>query len=402
MRSMFPGYFASESVDFSTLWDECLFVLDANILLNLYRYSDATRSALVDVLEAYGDRLWVPNRAAEEFLNNRLDVIDQQKKKYDSTISDVERLRRELDNSRQHPFVSMEVLSQCYAAFDALVGELSINREVHSERVVDDDIKSLIVKLLDGKVGEPYEKSVLEQILEEGAARYKQKIPPGYSDFKVKSGDAEVFSERCRPFGDLIVWKQIIGKAKAESRAVVLITDDGKEDWWQRFQGKTIGPRPELMEEFAREVGRDFYMYHPDRFLTLANGYLKREASVDAVQEIEEVRSQNLMVDSSVPLDESGWVGGNFVRDSRGLDEKLAELERARRSLWVSLAFMKDNYREATSELNLKGPVVGSEEYYSQLAERESFAHQISALTSELERVESLLSHYRYQSNLEP
>ena len=80
MQDLFPGYFKDSDSDLKKIWNECLFVFDANILLNLYRYSDSTRDEFINLLKKLNSRIWLPNRSAEEYLNNRLTVIDQQEK----------------------------------------------------------------------------------------------------------------------------------------------------------------------------------------------------------------------------------------------------------------------------------------------------------------------------------
>lgn len=54
-------------------------VLDANIMLNLYRYHESTREELFDVLAKLGDRLWIPNHAMSEFWKNRTLVLGDPK-----------------------------------------------------------------------------------------------------------------------------------------------------------------------------------------------------------------------------------------------------------------------------------------------------------------------------------
>lgn len=57
-----------------------------------------------------------------------------------------------------------------------------------------------------------------------------------------------------RLYGDLIVWKQVIQKSKKDKINIILVTDDLKEDWWLKINGKTIGPRFELIKEFHIET----------------------------------------------------------------------------------------------------------------------------------------------------
>ena len=49
--------------------------------------------------------------------------------------------------------------------------------------------------------------------------------------------------------------------AKGEKTPIVLITDDGKEDIVLKHREMTIGPRPEMIEEFLSDAGQQFYMY---------------------------------------------------------------------------------------------------------------------------------------------
>src|SRR5690606_818578 len=129
-----------------------------------------------------------------------------------------------------------------------LKSELETNKEAHIKRIHSDDIKDQLSNIFKDRVGNKLRNDQLEEIIKEGEKRYTEKIPPGYAD--TKKASAETFlAARCRPYGDLIVWKSLIEKCKTDNLPVIFVTDDGKEDWWLRFKGKTLGPRPELVEE---------------------------------------------------------------------------------------------------------------------------------------------------------
>ncbi len=84
MREIFSGYYRPTDDEFSALWKNALFVLDANVLLNLYAYSTETMKEFIGILEGISDRLWVPYQAASEYQRRRLGVIQQQVAAYDS------------------------------------------------------------------------------------------------------------------------------------------------------------------------------------------------------------------------------------------------------------------------------------------------------------------------------
>ena len=292
MKNLFPGHFKESDESLREVWETSLFVFDANILLNLYRYSDATRNEFLRILTKLKDRTWLPHRAAEEYLNNRLTVIDQQETSYDETVKLIEKLQLDLDNARQHPFVGKEVMEKANVVFVELCDELKRNKSIHTNRISSDDIKDSIAKIFGNSVGLPYDKNQLEVLISDGEERYKQRIPPGFKD-GAKAGDSEVFSEKCRKYGDLIVWSQAIDKAIEMNKGVVLVTDDKKEDWWEKFKGKTVGPRPELVKEFKDRANQTFHMYQADRFLELAREILGERVSEEIVEEIREVRRRD-------------------------------------------------------------------------------------------------------------
>ena len=41
MQNFFPGYYRPSEDDLTAIWRKCIFVLDTNVLLGLYRYPKA-------------------------------------------------------------------------------------------------------------------------------------------------------------------------------------------------------------------------------------------------------------------------------------------------------------------------------------------------------------------------
>jgi hypothetical protein len=199
MRKAFPGYYRPTEAEFRKLWDKCLFVLDANVLLNLYRYSDETRKKLIDILKQIEPRLWVPHQAALEYQRNRLEVISAQREAYkqirqllDETAK---KLETQLRTYKRHPLINAEtLLASINEVFAEKVEELKGVRQRHPDLFENDLVREALTKLLDGRVGPPYSDDRLKQIFKEGEDRYAKSKPPGYKDAKTKEGD--------RAFGD--------------------------------------------------------------------------------------------------------------------------------------------------------------------------------------------------------
>lgn len=80
MREHFPGYYRPTDAELRELFATCIFAFDANVLLNLYRYSQVTETALLQALGKLGDRVWLPHQAGLDFQKNKAAVIHEQKR----------------------------------------------------------------------------------------------------------------------------------------------------------------------------------------------------------------------------------------------------------------------------------------------------------------------------------
>lgn len=288
MREAFPEYFVGEPERQQKLWADCIFVLDTNVLLDLYRFSDSAREALFKVMEYLGERLWIPYQVAAEYFENRLSVIEAQSEAYAKSISGL-RAAKEKFNGSRHPFVSDEVFNQFITSYDSMIKELEGKQKTYQSFIYDDIIKTKIGTILNGRVGEPYSEELLQAVAVEGEVRYLENIPPGFEDGG-KMPEATTVKLRLKKFGDLILWKQLIDKAKEANKPVILVTGEKKDDWWLKSDKRLISALPALSKEFMSAVRQDFYLYATDKFLLSANEYLKQDTS-DVV--VEEVRAIN-------------------------------------------------------------------------------------------------------------
>ena len=295
MKDLFPGYYRPSEEAFSELWKNCMFILDTNVLLNLYRYSEESRNDFIKVLNKIETRLWIPHQVALEFQENRTKVIEEQEKKFDSIKKILEdnqsRITRELHN---FPSVNHETLidkiSQLFGEFLEEIKPLETKQLKSNE---PDYIRDVVDSLFKGKIGEPPTELELESIEKEGEKRYKIKYPPGFKDEQSKKKKAPYLCNGMsfkREYGDLILWKEILKEVEIRNwKQIIFVTDDGKEDWWREEQGKTIGARPELVEEICKAGASIFYMYTPERFLKYAKEYIEVDIKEESIQQVEEI-----------------------------------------------------------------------------------------------------------------
>lgn len=285
MRASFPGYFRPTEDEFSALWGNCTFAIDANVLLNLYRYSPGTRRELEKALESVKGRLFIPHQAAKEFLKNRLSVTTGQAEEYTRAVKVIKELTEHLSNRKRHPFLPESEHQQFVEMSAELCTHLETQRAALQDRLTADEVLAFVEQTFDGKTGEVLPTESLKSLAAEGDSRYQQEVPPGYKD-----GKKDASGDPYRKYGDLIVWKQIINRAKVTSTPIIFVTDDKKEDWWQEQSGRTIGPRPELVEEFIAQTAQKFWMYSVDKFVEETGRVSNVPVSAAALAEIVEVR----------------------------------------------------------------------------------------------------------------
>jgi predicted nucleic acid-binding protein len=292
MRSVFVGYFRPKDDELSQMWSDGIFAIDANVLLNLYRYSSGTRQELEKALEAIKDRIFIPHQAAKEFLRNRLVVTAGQANEYTKAIKSIEDLLTNLSSKDRHPFLPDAELPEFESYSNNLRLTLTSQQQTLFDKFSKDEILDFVENLFSGKTGLPYENSVLEKLAFEGEERYKKEIPPGYKDSK-KDGSGDQY----RKYGDFLVWKQIIEYAKSQNKPVIFITDDKKEDWWLEQSGRTIAPRPELIEEFYKDTSQKFWMYSVDRFVQESAKTTKAVISEEVINELIKVSQDSIRSD---------------------------------------------------------------------------------------------------------
>ena len=142
--------------------------------------------------------------------------------------------------------------------------EKLVGSDPYAERMFD---------IFDGRVGTCPTPEQRLQLEADAQKRYDKLIPPGFADVKEKGIPDS--------YGDCIAWIQLMEIAKNENKGIILVIDDVKEDWWLLERKRTLGPRPELLEEFTRMTEQLFYMYNSESFLQAAKEFASAEIADD-------------------------------------------------------------------------------------------------------------------------
>lgn len=300
----FEGYRTATRHDHVVVLKKGLVAIDANVLLDLYRYGKQGRDDLIAALRAIGDRLWVPNQAMVEFWRNREGVLKDPGgtvQLVKTLTSGKETIVKALDlwgKQRSHPQATVEELTEeVNRSLDKIRDEVAELSKEETELWARDTSKDEVLKalnvILDGKVGRPLSEEAYETALAEAKRRGDEQIPPGYLDAKKPEPDSA---------GDYLVWEQLLVEAAQRQLDVLLITRDAKDDWVRRESGEFRGPRMELIDELRTRTGQQFYLRTPAQLLELAEESLAVNVSTESVEDATRISDQ-----LSLDLELNNW-----------------------------------------------------------------------------------------------
>jgi hypothetical protein len=301
-RSIFPdaaAVFVFRPASLSAIKDQAIVVLDTNVLLVPYTISPKTLNEISKTYTALRNagRLAVPAHVAREFAKNRATKLGELYHQLSSKRSGIKLLQ-----AGRYPL--FEGVDEYQKVLD-LEKEIDAGLRKYQEALGslldrvrtwnwDDPVSLLYSNLFTPEV--VVEAAIAEDALRKDFdARCKAKIPPGYKDAGKDVNAA----------GDLIVWHTVLEVAETRKAPVILVSGDGKPDWWHRSSGQSLYPRYELTDEFRRRSqGQSFYITKFSDFLDLFG------AKQDVV---EEVRKEEVTVRSATADD--------YIERRRAADE---------------------------------------------------------------------------------
>lgn len=297
MQENFSWYFPLNKNEIEALWEEAILTVDANVLLDLYRYHESTRNALLDALKRFEGRLWLSHQTAEEFFRNRKRVIVGAASAFDEAKQNIDDFAKAADDIvskvRKNRIIPDSISESLRAAVDNALEKarqaVSESHAQHPDFLAHDPILDRLAALFQGAVGEAFSSSRSADAMAEAERRIREKIPPGYLDSK-KSGT--------KAYGDYFMWCQILDHAAEEKKPIIFVTSEAKEDWWERAAGKTIGLHYELLRESYALTGQRLLAYQTDRFFRYSaelRGEVSNESAAKEISEFVQARSVPLI-----------------------------------------------------------------------------------------------------------
>jgi hypothetical protein len=287
-RRVFPdptAVFSFRLKSLDEIKETCLVVLDTNVLLVPYTISPKTleeiKSTYQKLLNKH--RLLIPAHVVREFAKNRA-------RKLSELFQQLTLRRNSFKFMQSGSYPLLEGMPAYTKARDL---EQSIDASLREyQRELDDVLSSVKAWKWDDPVSMLYselfkqpairevtiEDHQLEQDCDE---RRRDKRPPGYKDA----------AKPTNALGDLLIWHTILELGESEQKSVILVSGDGKPDWWHQSAGQPLYPRFELVEEFRRRSGGQ--SFHITKFSDFLDLFGAEEAVV------QEVRNEEALVKAS-------------------------------------------------------------------------------------------------------
>lgn len=266
VKDVFGEWYEPDDDELAFFIKEGRIALDTNVLFSLYRVNAVQRKQVLDVFAEVADRLWIPFQVGLEYQRGRLDRIVEQNKAYGDVAKAVVALRNAADKALRDEELKDKVL-QRIGTFEAEIGKLL--EELKAAHSIDeqearhaDPVRIALDSIFTtGRVGAKPED--LEDRRRLALERIESKTPPGYKD--VNKGD---------PTGDVLIWFELLDMGAEATGPVLFITDDVKEDWYRKVDGKIVGPLPELRREWATRATVPYHQTRLGSFLDHAKKHL--------------------------------------------------------------------------------------------------------------------------------
>ncbi|MFQ8804869.1 MAG: PIN-like domain-containing protein [Alistipes indistinctus] len=333
------------------VWDKGIFCYDANVLLNLYRYSNETRNKIFENIEYFIGKTIMPYQACYEYHKNRRGVEDSLLSSYDEIIKIIEQAANALESGdlakyRKHCALDIDrdIIKPIKSATTKIVNKIKDTKSNHSSFLNVSEIHEKISQLFDGKISDKFSEDELKRIYTEGKSRYDKKIPPGFADYDNKKNKGENSL-----YGDLIIWKHLIEISKSKNSDIIFVTDDRKKDWWDIHHGQTKGALPELYREFKELTSHNILIYSVEDYMKYAPEHSEIAVPKKVINEIEELRKVDERRKNYIDL-----VSYNDIIEKVNMKTKLLDIS--------------EKYKEILKSFNHQNPITDYSKSYQEIS----------------------------------
>ena len=259
LTSGFGYHYRPEQARVVQAFSAGLLVLDANVLLNVLRYTPSARKELLRVLAGVADRCFIPHQVAAEYNRNRVRVVADRHKELQDIAEEVEAIKRSVRTvlngfknrstlrAKDVPALEKSV-TDFLAALENAYEDALQQYDLEPDRLVGmvDEWTADLDAILAGHVAARPSDELLEADTIEAERRHSESIAPGFKD---------------QNKGDYLWWAEALRHPDLPGKALLVISDDtAKGDWVYEERGIGVGPHPILIDDVKGAGGTDLVL----------------------------------------------------------------------------------------------------------------------------------------------
>lgn len=271
-------------------YENYVIIPDTNVLLNLYRYAPDYTEFAYNCFDAVMEYIILPTTVRYEYgkhcrgcfskMENRSKTASEEtrrqialaKQKISDSCCNLERLKfPDISELRNNLSAAMDKVQN---VFDDFFRERQAIEVAESSWGGEDKLMNLVVEIEKaGHIMSDISYEDVYRLTNEGEKRYRSNTPPGFMDAKNKE------KEGLSKYADYFIWMEILGYAKEKHQNVIFVTDDVKEDWWD----KESDPRrfhPKLIEEFLKTKQQIVALTSMELFEEISSTYLVEKPDI--------------------------------------------------------------------------------------------------------------------------
>lgn len=266
MKINFPNHYRPEKADIDKAYENAIFILDTNTLLDLYRINPEVTEKALKTIKKHRDKIFIARHTDEEYHRHHYDIsaemcltvkevvthlsVDPFRAKLEEIIKKSSKFNCTfpLDLQKRYLIKLETTINEIKNELSSLQGHFKKNFETHT-------LQHEISGLFQDRVLPGLNEAEIDDIVKsKGPERYNKKTPPGYMD----AGKATDKDDN-NTYGDLIIWFEILEFVKKNPTDIFFISRDVKEDWLSQVGDMVIGPRMELLVEFRKVAPHNIF-----------------------------------------------------------------------------------------------------------------------------------------------
>ncbi len=298
MRTTFKKYQIKTNKELQDLLQnpDTLFVFDTCVLLDFLRCTDITRDELQNIFNECKEHLYMPYQIGKEFYKNRHNIIPDMDEQIKQLINKLKGASNDIKSRFSKGTYFLASLSDSVdQSIKRLTTSITTKQKKFHKAIKEDEICVFFETVFNGRVGE--KNNFSESDIADFNQRVEKGTPPGELDKENKN----------IPYGDYIIWLDIIAKAKKDHKNIIFITSETKSDWFYKSKSEEIiAPRAELLEEFFNKTGQEIHIYNIAKFVEDWHKLSKQDkVPPKVVAELKRMFRVKEMNNSETPIDKT-------------------------------------------------------------------------------------------------